>query len=464
MPIAPLHAFKRLRITDDTRPSAVNSLIAQPSSRLSGTCRVPGDKSISHRALMVASLTVGESHVRGLLEGDDVMRTAAALRMMGAQITQLDDRSWTILGCGVGGLHEAEDVLDLGNAGTGVRLLMGVVTGQPGVIHFTGDASLRQRPMGRVATPLRAMGAKIIARDGERLPLTVVGSDDVVPIEYATPVASAQIKSAVMLAGLSAPGETTVVEQRPTRDHTERLLRRFGAEVRSETSDDGHSVVLVGQPELIPADITVPGDPSSAAFVVVAALITKDSEVTINGVGINPRRVALFQCLREMGADLTIKQTTSDDEGEPIADIVARSSNLSGIDVPAERAPDMIDEYPILAVAAACASGTTHFHGVGELRLKESDRIAAMAQGLAACGAEIEEHADGLTVHGRASLAGGARIAAAHDHRIAMAFLVAGCAASEAVRVDGISTIDTSFPGFAGLMRELGAKFKSTAA
>ena len=441
----------------------MNSLIAQPTRRLAGTCTVPGDKSISHRALMVAALTVGETRVQNLLEGDDVMRTASALRLLGAEIAQLDDGSWTIVGRGVGGLQEADDVLDLGNAGTGVRLLMGVVAGLPGVTHFTGDASLRQRPMGRVATPLRAMGAKIIARDGERLPLSVVGCDDLLPIEYATPVPSAQIKSAVLLAALNAPGETTVIEQRPTRDHTERLLRCFGAEVRSELSEEGQRVVLVGQPELTPTDITVPGDPSSAAFVIVAALITRDSEITVRGVGINPRRAALFECLCEMGADLTISQTSGGDRGEPIADIVARSSDLIGIDVPAERAPDMIDEYPILAVAAACASGPTRFNGVGELRVKESDRIAAMAQGLAACGAVVDEQPDGLTIQGRGALSGGASIAAAHDHRIAMAFLIAGLAASDAIRVDGVETIETSFPGFAALMQELGANIQRAA-
>ncbi len=441
----------------------MNSLIAQPTSRLAGICTVPGDKSISHRALMVAALTVGESRIHGLLEGDDVMATAAALRMLGAEITRLDDGDWTIVGCGVGGLHEAEDVLDLGNAGTGVRLMMGVVAGLPGVTHFTGDASLRQRPMGRIATPLRAMGAKIVARAGDQLPLTVVGCDDLVPIEYVTPVPSAQIKSAVMLAALYAPGETSVIEQRPTRDHTERLLRRFGAEVRSEAPEDGHRVIVVGQPELTPADITVPGDPSSAAFVVVAALLTRNSQVTVRGVGINPRRAALFECLREMGADLTIDQTSDDGDdgqGEPIADITARSSDLIGIDVPHDRAPDMIDEYPILAVAAAHASGTTRFNGVGELRVKESDRITAMVRGLAACGANVDEHADGLAVHGRGGLTGGATIASEHDHRIAMAFLVAGIAASDAVRVDGTDTIETSFPGFATLMQELGANLQ----
>ena len=410
---------------------------------------------------MVAALTVGKTSVRGLLEGDDVLRTAAALRALGAEITRDDAGHWTIFGHGIGGLHEADDVLDFGNAGTGVRLLMGIAAGHPFACNFTGDASLRQRPMGRVAAPLRAMGAKIVAHGDERLPLTVVGSDDLVPIEYATPVASAQIKSAVLLAGLHAPGETSVIEQRPTRDHTEHLLRRFGAEVRTDTADERHRVTVVGQPELVPADLTIPGDPSSAAFVVVAALITANSEVTVRGIGMNPRRAALFDCLTEMGADLTIERLASDDQGEPMADIVARSSNLVGIDVPAERAPDMIDEYPILAIAAANATGTTRFDGIAELRVKESDRIAAVARGLGACGVEVEERADGLSVHGAGSIARGAHIAAGHDHRIAMAFLIAGLGASEPVRVDGIDTIETSFPGFAELMTELGGEFST---
>ena len=414
---------------------------------------------------MIAALTVGESQVQGLLEGDDVMHTVGALRALGAEITRDADGVWTIFGHGVGGLHEADDVLDFGNAGTGARLLMGVAASHPFVSHFTGDESLRQRPMGRVAAPLREMGAKITTHKGERMPLSVIGSDDLMPIEYATPVPSAQIKSAVMLAALNAPGDTTVIEQRPTRDHTERLLRRFGADVRAETSDDGHRVTLVGQPELSPANLTIPGDPSSAAFVVVAALITRDSDVTVRGVGMNPRRAALFDCLVEMGADLTINPVGDSDggslHGEPMADVVARSSELVGIEVPPGRAPDMIDEYPILAIAAAHARGTTRFDGVGELRVKESDRLAAIAEGLSVCGVTVEERGDGLSIDGRGSITGDARIAAGHDHRVAMAFLVAGLAAAASVRVDGIDTIDTSFPGFADLMRSLGAGMDS---
>ena len=437
------------------------SLIAQPTGRLSGSCRVPGDKSISHRALLAAALAVGESRIEGLLEGDDVMRTARALREMGAEIARREDGAWRVQGLGIGGLHEPDTVLDLGNAGTGVRLLMGAAACHPHSVHFTGDASLRRRPMGRVAAPLREMGAAIVARNGDRLPLTVAGSDDLVPIDYATPVASAQIKSAILFAALGAPGETSVVEPRPTRDHSERLLRQFGAEIRCETGAEGHRVTVVGRPELRPAEIAVPGDPSSAAFVVVATLITPDSEVRLQGVGINPRRAALFDCLREMGADLTVTPLAVADGGEPAADIVARSSALSGIAVPPGRAPDMIDEYPILAVAAARASGTTRFDGVGELRVKESDRLAAIARGLAACGVAVEERDDGLSVHGAAAIAGDAAIAADHDHRIAMAFAVAGLAADRPVRVDGARMIATSFPGFADLMRGLGADLRT---
>ena len=441
--------------------SALPSLIAQPTGRLSGSCLVPGDKSVSHRALLAAALAVGESRIEGLLEGDDVMRTAQALRDMGAEIARGPDGAWRVQGLGIGGLHEPDTVLDLGNAGTGVRLLMGVAACHSHNVHFTGDASLRRRPMGRVAAPLREMGAVIVARRGDRLPLTVAGSDDLVPIDYATPVASAQIKSAIMFAALGAPGETSIVEPWPTRDHSERLLQQFGAEIRCETGAEGHRVTVVGRPELHPAEIAVPGDPSSAAFVVVAALITPDSEVRLHGIGINPRRAALFDCLREMGADLTVTPVAAASGGEPVADIVARSSALSGIAVPPRRAPDMIDEYPILAVAAARASGTTRFDGVGELRVKESDRLAAIARGLAACGVAVEERADGLSVHGAAAIAGDAVIAADHDHRIAMAFAVAGLAADRPVRVDGTRTIATSFPGFADLMRELGADLRT---
>ena len=406
---------------------------------------------------MTAALAVGETRISGLLEGDDVLRTAEALRRMGIDIAHGHDGVWHVHGLGIGGLHEPDDVLDLGNAGTGVRLLMGVTACHPITVHFTGDESLRQRPMGRIASPLEEMGASIVARDGDRLPLTVMGNDDLVPIDYTTPVASAQIKSAIMFAALGAPGETTIAEARPTRDHTERLLRQFGAEVRSKTSEVGHLVTVVGQPELKATSIRVPGDPSSAAFAIVAALVTPNSEVRLQAVGINPRRTALFDCLREMGADLTMTPVEGSDNGEPLADIIARSSALTGIAVPPERAPDMIDEFPILAIAAARASGTTRFDGVRELRIKESDRLSGIAQGLSACGVNVEERDDGLSVHGTETIAGGATVDAKHDHRIAMAFLIAGLSASEPVRVDGVDTINTSFPRFAEIMRDLGA-------
>ena len=406
---------------------------------------------------MAAALAVGETRISGLLEGDDVLRTAAALRSMGADIARRHDGVWHVHGLGIGGLHEPSDVLDLGNAGTGVRLLMGVTACNPITVHFTGDESLRRRPMGRIAFPLEEMGASVVARDGDRLPLTVIGSDDLVPIDYTTPVASAQIKSAIIFAALGAPGETIITEAQPTRDHSERLLRQFGANIRSETSEAGQRITVVGQPELKATRIRVPGDPSSAAFAIVAALVTPNSEIRLQGVGINPRRAALFDCLIEMGADLTMTPIESSNDGEPLADIVARSSALTGVAVPPERAPDMIDEFPILAIAAARALGTTRFDGVRELRFKESDRLAGIVQGLSACGVNVEERDDGLSVHGTESIAGGATIDAKHDHRIAMAFLIAGLSASEPVHVDGVDTINTSFPRFAEIMRDLGA-------
>lgn len=406
---------------------------------------------------MAAALAVGETRISGLLEGDDVLHTAEALRSMGADIARGHDGVWHVHGLGIGGLHEPGDVLDLGNAGTGVRLLMGVTACHPITVHFTGDESLRRRPMGRIASPLEEMGASIVARDGDRLPLTVIGSDDLVPIDYTTPVASAQIKSAIMFAALGAPGETTITEAQPTRDHSERLLRQFGADVRSESNEAGHRITVVGQPELKATQIRVPGDPSSAAFAIVAALVTPNSEIRLQGVGINPRRAALFDCLREMGADLTMTPIEGSDDGEPLADIVARSSALTGVAVPPERAPDMIDEFPILAIAAARASGTTRFDGVRELRFKESDRLTGIVQGLSACGVNVEERDDGLTVHGTESITGGATIDAKHDHRIAMAFLIAGLSASEPVHVEGVDTINTSFPKFSEIMRGMGA-------
>ena len=436
-------------------PTPVTSRSARP---LRGEGRVPGDKSISHRALILGALAVGETTIGGLLEGDDVMATARAVRVLGAEAERGDDNAWRVWGVGVGGLAEPATTLDMGNAGTGARLLMGAVATHPLTAQFTGDASLCARPMARVARPLERMGARIVARGGCRLPLTVIGSARPVPISYRSPVASAQAKSALLIAGLNVPGETTVVEPRPTRDHTERLLRHMGAEVRVETLDDGaRAVTVVGQPELAGATVAVPGDVSSAAFLVVAALVVPGSAITLRGVGVNPLRTGLITTLREMGADLELVEAR-DDSGEPVADLVVRAGPLAGVEVPAARAATMIDEYPILAVAAACATGETVMLGLAELRVKESDRLAAIGRGLAACGVGVEVGDDRLTVAGCGGPPpGGGRIGAGLDHRIAMAFLVLGMAARRPVEVDDTTTIATSFPGFDRLCNRLGA-------
>ncbi len=434
-------------------------LISEQSAPLSGTVRVPGDKSISHRALMFGALAVGESRVEGLLEGDDVLRTAAAMRALGAEVERLDDGSWRLFGRGVGGLTEPADMLDLGNSGTGARLMMGLVATHPFTTFFTGDASLRSRPMRRVADPLARMGARFVTRDGGRLPCAVIGTDSPVPIRYESPVASAQVKSAVLLAGLNTPGRTTVVEKESTRDHTELMLRNFGAAVEVEhLANGGREVTITGFPELTGRHVRVPADPSSAAFPAVAALIVPGSRLTLTGVGMNPLRTGLYQSLREMGADIRF-ENPRDEGGEPVADLVISHSELTGVDVPAARAPSMIDEYPILAVAAAFAKGTTRMFGLSELRVKESDRFAAMMRGLAACGVKVEEDGDTMIVHGTGGAPqGGVTIAVNLDHRIAMSFLVLGMASAQAVTVDDAHAIDTSFPGFVGLMNGLGAK------
>ncbi len=443
--------------------NAVTRLISTPAARLSGTTDVPGDKSISHRALILGALAVGETVIEGLLEADDVQRTAAALGALGAEITRDDAGLWRVQGRGVGGLSQPASALDLGNAGTGLRLLMGVAASHPFTSFFAGDESLSRRPMDRIAAPLEMMGARIIARGGAYLPLAIEGARQPMPVTYALPVPSAQVKSAVLLAALNAPGESTVIESAPTRDHTERMLREFGAEVRIDKSDEGARITVVGQPELTPARLSVPGDPSSAAFVVVAGLIAPDAEVSIRNVGVNPRRTGLFDCLIEMGADMDLARRRAG--GEEIADITVRSSALRGIEVPPGRAPTMIDEYPILAVAAACAHGTTVLRGLGELRLKESDRLAAMTGGLAACGVGLEQRGDDLVIHGCAGPPpGGATIATRLDHRIAMAFLVLGLAAREPVAVDDGTSIATSFPGFVELLATLGARLTGGAA
>jgi 3-phosphoshikimate 1-carboxyvinyltransferase len=446
----------------------VQPLVSHPAGALVGTVKVPGDKSISHRALMIGALAVGETTIEGLLEGEDVLRTAAAMRALGAQIErgQVEQGSaersadgvWRVHGRGIGGLAEPADVLDMGNAGTGARLLMGLLASHRLTAFMTGDASLRRRPMGRVAAPLRLMGAEIVARGGDRLPLAVIGAAEPMPITYRLPVPSAQVKSALLLAGLNTPGETTVIEPEPTRDHTELMLRHYGATLRVEQVAEGRAVTIVGQPELAGRAIRVPGDPSSAAFPLVAALIRPGSRLRLAGIGMNPHRIGLIETLREMGADIALENARAA-AGEPVADLVVQASELRGVEVPAERAPSMIDEYPILAVAAACAGGRTVMRGLAELRVKESDRLAAVANGLAACGVKVAAGEDSLTVDGTGKPpAGGATISTGLDHRIAMAFLVLGMAAAAPIGVDDADPIDTSFPGFAGLMNGLGAR------
>lgn len=432
---------------------------ARPGSPLRGRCRVPGDKSISHRALMLGGIAMGETVIDGLLEGEDVLATARAMAALGAQVRRDDDGSWRVRGRGVGALIEPDDVLDMGNAGTGVRLLMGLVASQPITCLFTGDASLRRRPMGRVTDPLARIGARAHGREGGRLPLALVGTGSPVPILYESPVASAQVKSAVLLAGLNIPGETTVIEPLPSRDHTERMLRAFGAEVVTETLADGRQrATVTGEAELTGRPVAVPADPSSAAFPLVAALLVPGSEVILDHVGVNPWRTGLLDTLAEMGADIT-RQGQHEAAGEPVADLRVRSGPLRGVDVPADRAPSMIDEYPILAVAAALAEGTTRMRGLAELRVKESDRLTGMAEGLAACGVDVTIEGDDLIVTGTGGrpVAGGATIATRLDHRIAMAFLVLGLAAEAPVAIDDDAPIATSFPGFVALMRDLGA-------
>ncbi len=434
-------------------------LRAAPHGALAGDVRVPGDKSISHRSLMLAGLAVGESRIEGLLEGADVMATADAMRQLGVGLERLGPGSWRALGCGVAGLAEPESVLDLGNAGTGVRLLMGILAGHGFTSFLSGDASLRRRPMRRIAEPLQAMGAEVLARSGGRLPLALTGRVDLVPITWRSPVASAQIKSAVLLAGLHAPGRTTVIEPLASRDHSERMLRAMGAKVESGASAEGWVVEIDGEPELAPQAFEVPADPSSAAFPLVAALVAGDSALTLRGISVNPLRTGLLTTLREMGADLTLANER-EAAGEPVADLLVQGGALEAVDVPAERAPSMIDEYPILAVAAAFARGTTRMRGLGELRVKESDRLALMAGGLEACGIEVAIEGDDLLVTGPVGATGAATIDAHHDHRIAMSFLVLGGLGAAPITVQGAETILTSFPGFADLMNGLGASIE----
>ena len=427
---------------------------------LKGVAHVPGDKSVSHRSLILGAMAVGETRISGLLEGEDVLATGAAMRAFGADVAQLDDGTWSVHGVGVGGFGEPEDVIDCGNAGTGVRLIMGAMATTPISATFTGDASLRSRPMGRVTEPLAGFGTQSYGRTGGRLPLTMIGATDPVQVCFTLPVPSAQIKSAILLAGLNAPGETVVIEPEATRDHTERMLKGFGADLHVETEDDTRVITLTGQPELSPQTIEVPRDPSSAAFPVAAALIVEGSDVLVPNIGMNPTRSGLFTTLREMGADLTY-ENEREEGGEPVADLRARfSPDMKGIEVPPERAASMIDEYPILSVVAAFADGRTVMKGVKELRVKECDRIDAMAKGLRAAGVTVDEGEDWWEVEGlgAGAVPGGARVEARLDHRIAMSFLCLGLASKEAVTVDDAAPIATSFPVFTSLMGELGAQ------
>lgn len=439
----------------------MSKLGSQSTQALTGRIRVPGDKSISHRALMIGASAVGETHITGLLEAQDVLRTADALRAVGARIEKTEN-GWTVNGVGVGGFVSPEDVIDLGNSGTAARLLLGLMATQDLKVHMTGDASLRSRPMDRVIIPLSQMGAVFDAGEGGRMPLMLHGSAEPIPVEYTVPVPSAQVKSAILLAALNTPGTTTVIEREATRDHTENMLRSFGAAIDvSHPAEGGRRIDVTGFAELEATDVAVPGDPSSAAFPGVAALLVPGSEITVENIGMNPLRAGLFETLQDMGADIDI-HNRREAAGEPVADITFRHGPLTGADIPAARAPSMIDEYPIAAIAAAFATGETRFRGLAELRVKESDRFTAIVDGLAACGVAAVADGDDIVIEGYgARPPGGAEIAVNLDHRIAMAFLVAGMATRGPVSIDDAGAIGTSFPGFVELMNGIGGNIGS---
>jgi 3-phosphoshikimate 1-carboxyvinyltransferase len=443
-----------------TQSDQLSPLEARCSGALTGKVRVPGDKSISHRALILGALAVGRTRISGLLEGEDVLNTASAMRALGASVERTGDFAWIVHGVGVAGFAEPQTPLDFGNSGTGCRLVMGAVAGCPISAVFDGDASLRSRPMRRILDPLELMGAKAgESREGGRLPLTLHGARDPLPILYRTPVASAQIKSAVLLAGLAAPGITTVIETEASRDHTELMLRHFGAQIVSRPEGShGRKIALSGQPELHGADVVVPADPSSAAFPIVAALIVEGSDLVLSDVMTNPLRTGLFTTLREMGASIEETELRGD-AGEPMAQLRVRASKLRGVEVPPERAPSMIDEYLVLAVAASFAEGTTIMRGLKELRVKESDRLEATAAMLRVNGVKVEIVGDDLIVEGRGHVPGEGLVATHMDHRIAMSALVMGLAADKPVKVDDTAFIATSFPDFIPMMGALGAEF-----
>ena len=438
-------------------------MTSHKSGPLRGQADVPGDKSISHRSLILGALSLGETRIQGLLEGDDVLDTGKAMQAFGAEIINHGGGSWSVHGVGVGGFAEPDHVIDCGNSGTGVRLIMGAMATSPIAATFTGDGSLNKRPMGRVTDPLALFGAQSYGRSEGRLPLTLIGAAQALPVRYEVPMPSAQVKSAVLLAGLNAPGQTVVIEKEATRDHTERMLVGFGAELTVEQTDAGRVITLTGQPELRPQDIIVPRDPSSAAFPVCAALIVEGSDVLVPNIGLNPTRAGLFYTLQEMGADLTF-ENMREEGGEPVADLRAKySPDMQGIAVPPERAASMIDEYPILSVVASFAHGVTRMHGVKELRVKESDRIEAMATGLRAAGVTVQDGPDWWHVHGLGGAVKGGALAATHlDHRIAMSFLILGMGAREGMSIDDGGPVATSFPIFEPLMAALGASIART--
>lgn len=430
----------------------MNQLSSTNCTSLKGLITVPGDKSISHRSLIMGTLAIGESIINGLLEGEDVLGTANALKELGADIYKAPDGQWHVHGVGIGGLQQPKKHLDMGNSGTGVRLMMGLVATHPITVTFTGDHSLSSRPMKRVTIPLTKFGAEFSGNPEGTLPITVKGTSMPLPINYTLPVASAQVKSAVMLAGLNTPGITTVIEKIPTRDHSERIFNYFGVPI----SISGEEINVTGQAELTARHMAVPADPSSAAFIIVAALITEGSDVTIQNVGMNPARTGLFTTLIEMGGNISFENKRQEC-GEDVADIRVRHSHLVGITVPQDRAPSMIDEYPVLCAAAVAAEGSTIMRGLKELRVKESDRISVMVTGLKACGVNVAEHEDGMTVS-KSDVKGNAVITTHLDHRIAMSFLVLGMIAAEQISVDDGSVIETSFPGFTEIMNNLGAR------
>lgn len=440
-------------------------LISRKCSALKGTTKIPGDKSISHRALMFGALAEGETIISGLLEGEDVMNTASAMRALGAHIVDGNDGLWRVQGIGVGNLKEPSEILDMGNSGTSTRLLLGICASHELNAIFTGDNSLIKRPMKRVMEPLAQMGAQFLGRDGGRLPLAIKGTNKAKSIEYRLPVASAQVKSAILLAGLNAQGTTTVIEGHATRDHSENMLRHFGVDVEISKLSDGEAISVKGGAKLLGCAVDVPGDPSSGAFPAVAACIVPGSEIRMRRVCVNPRRDGIYTTLKEMGADIQYVKVETD-AGEPVTDIIVRGTGtLKGVDVPADRVPSMIDEFPVLAMAAACADGVTRMTNLAELRVKESDRLKMVADGLAACGVKLEMGEDSLTIYGNGKPPkGGALIETALDHRIAMSFLVLGLVSDEPIEIDDGAPIRTSFPNFIELMNECGARIEEAVA